>query len=405
MLKRINLNQFRICLCLSVIVIIGALPCVCAETNSVADNGQMNGAIREALDVYYQMKYKRAEELFDNAINKWPEHPMPYLVKAGYALERYRFHDDNTKEENRRFKEMVFNLNKKTIELAEKLLKVSSDDPDANYYLAAGYGNMGRFYVINRQWWRAFWNGKKGFKLCEKVVSINPDYYDAYLGLGIFHYFTATLPKVVKILSFLLGAPDGDKDRGISEIKIVVKNSNLLSVEARRILFRMCYEEKDWVNFHLITKWLSERYPENMVFNIYHIYGLTKTNNFEEALTLLNQLNLLFENDTSRLPVSTRTLFYRYSGYLNYNTGEYKRATQLYLDAVKLHKKDRFSEKEWAEDFFSLASSYAYLSQESMAFKYLKGAVRRGWDKESVEDHPAWKQYKDDPIFIRIIGS
>ncbi|MGR3218857.1 MAG: tetratricopeptide repeat protein [Candidatus Anammoxibacter sp.] len=414
MLKEINFNLFGIYLCLSLVVILGVLPCVNAETNGaevkivdkeLADGSLMNGEIREALEVYYQMNYKRAEELFNDVINKWPDHPLPYLVKAGYALERFRFHDDNTEDENSRFKEMVFNLNKKTVALAGKLLSANPDDPDANYYLGAGHGNMGRFYAINRQWWRAFWNGKKGFKLCEKVVNVRPDYYDAYLGLGIFHYLTATLPQVVKILSFLLGAPDGDKDKGIREIKIVVENSTLLSVEARRILFRMYYEEKDWANFHLIIKWLSERYPENTKFNIYHIYGLTKTNHFEEALTLLNHVDLLIENDPAMFPLSTRTLYYRYSGHLNFNTGEYRRAIQLYLEALKLHKKDRFFEEEWAEDFFSLASSYSYLSQESMAFKYLKQAVKRGWNKEGVEDHPAWKQYKNNPIFIRIVGS
>ncbi|MGR3220249.1 MAG: tetratricopeptide repeat protein [Candidatus Anammoxibacter sp.] len=391
-----------------------ALPCVYAGTDSSIDiredeepidKDQMHGEIRVVLDAYYQMEYKRAEELLDNVINKWPDHPLPYLAKGAYALERFRFHDDNTKEENKRFKEIVLNMNEKAIELAKEMLKASPNDPETTYYVAAGYGNIGRFYAINRQWWKAFWKGKNSINLCKKVVRASPDYYDAYLGLGIFHYFSATLPKVVKILSFLLGASDGDKDKGISEIKMAGDNSDLLAVEARRILRRIYYWEEDWVNFHLITKYLFERYPENTRFNIYHIYGLSKTNRFEEALTLLNQINLLVENDPSRLPVSTRTLYYRYSGYLNFNTGEYKRATQLYLEAVKLHKKDRFSENEWAEDFFSLASSYAYLSQESMAFKYLKEAVRRELDKESVRGHPAWKQYKDNPIFIRIIGS
>ena len=64
MLKKINLNIYKICLCLSVVVIIGALPCVYAETNSaddkrvdkeLIDKVQMNGEIREALDVFYQM--------------------------------------------------------------------------------------------------------------------------------------------------------------------------------------------------------------------------------------------------------------------------------------------------------------------------------------------------------------
>lgn len=414
MLKKVNLNLFQIWLCLFFVAIIAVLPSVYGETNiyddvkvdkELLDKGLLISEIREALDAYYQMDYKRAEELFDEVINKWPDNPLSYLAKGGYALERFRFRSDNTKEENDRFKEIIFSLNEKAIEIAKKILDVDPGDPDANYYLAAGHGNIGRFYVINRQWWKAFWKGKKGFKMCQKVVNITPDYYDAYLGLGIFHYFTATLPKVVKVLSFLLGAPDGDKERGIREIKMVADNSRLLTVEAKRILLRVYYWEEDWVNFLSITKWLFERYPGNIGFNIYCVYGLTKTYKYDEAMERLNKVNILIENQPSRLPDSIRTHYYRYSGYLSYNTGEYMRAVQSYLEAIKLSTEDKLFEKVLAEDFFCLSSSFAYMSEEKMAFQYLRTAISKGWKKEDVAEHPAWKQYKDNPIFIRIVGS
>ena len=414
MLRTINLHLFRVCLFFSVTVIICALPRVNAETNnSVAisedeepvDKDLMQGEILVILDAYYQMEYKRAEELLDKVINKWPDHPLPYLARGAYALERFRFHQDNTNEENNRFKDIVLNMNEKAVKLAREMLKTNPNDPDTTYYVAAGYGNIGRFYAMNRQWWKAFWKGKDSINLCKKVVSANPDFYDAYLGLGIFHYFSATLPKVVKILSVLLGVSDGEKDKGIMEIKMAGDNSELLSVEAKRILRRIYYWEKDWANFHLITKYLFERYPENTRFNIYHIYGLAKTSRFEEALTLLNHVNLLIKNDPLRLPVSSRTLYYRYSGYLNYNIGKYSLASQAYLGFFTLNTGGSLLGKGRAEDFFLLASSYAYMLEEEMAFKYLEEAIGIGWNKEGVSGHPAWEQYKDNPIFIRIIGS
>ena len=98
--------------------------------------------------------------------------------------------------------------------------------------------------------WKAFWKGKKGYKMLKKIVEKDQEYHDAYLGLGIYNYFSAIMPKFVKALSFLLGGSTGDKDEGIRQLELVRDNSSLLSVEARKILLRTYRGEEDWDAFY-----------------------------------------------------------------------------------------------------------------------------------------------------------
>jgi hypothetical protein len=59
-------------------------------------------------------------------------------------------------------------------------------------------GLLARWEAITGHWHAAYRHGRQAFKAQQKAIEINPAQYDAYLGVGIFHYYTATLPAGVK---------------------------------------------------------------------------------------------------------------------------------------------------------------------------------------------------------------
>ncbi|MGR3302850.1 MAG: tetratricopeptide repeat protein [Candidatus Scalindua sp.] len=387
-----------IVLCLFSLLISSTLLCNFSNAESIkwsdAQQNPLIEKIRLAMDANYRMDSERSEDIFNEAISKWPEDPMPYLFKGGLYLNKFRYLNDNMEEERARLKEQILYLNNKVIDIARRRIKEDPNDVRAYYCLGGANGNLGRFYIINGKWWKGFWKGKKGFKILEKIVKKNPKYYDAYIGLGIFHYFSATLPKVVKVLSFLLGGPKGDKEKGIRELKLVRDNSTLLSIEARRILLRVFRFEKDWNGFYHTSKWLAEHYPENLYFQIPYIYGLTQDRQYSTAQHQLSKVDSLLENDPSRLPLSIRVKYYRYSGLLDYNLGEYSRSVQSYLNAIDLSRSKWPPERIWPEDYYYLATSYAGLKKEKEAFKYLRQAIIKDWKMVDFEEQPEWQPYK-----------
>jgi len=380
--------------------------CLNADTikNSDSQHDLIIEKIRQAMDAYYRMDDQRAENIFDDAIGKWPEDPMPYLFKGGFYLNILRYRNKNRDEENKRLKEKIISLNNRVIDISRNRISENPDDMDALYCMGGAYGNTGRAYILNGQWWKGFWKGKKGFKIMKKVVEKDPDYFDAYLGLGIYHYFTATLPKIAKVISFLLGNPKGDKEKGIREFELVRDNSTLLAIEARKILLRVSRWEEDKNGFYNGSKWLAEHYPENPHFQIPYIYGLTQNRRYEDAQHQRGIVDSLIQNDPSQLPFSVRVKYYRYSGLLSYNLGEYLRSVESYLSAFDLSRTKWPPERIWAEDYYYLAASNAKLKKEKEAFKYLRKAIKKSWKRDNIEEQPEWQPYRHNQEFIQIIS-
>ncbi len=372
--------------------------------NTDSQHDLITEKIREAMDAYYRMDDQRAENIFNDIIGKWPEDPLPYLFKGGFYLNRLRYRNKNREEENQRLKDKIISLNNRVIDIARKQISEDPDNMDALYCLGGAYGNTGRAYILNGQWWKGFWKGKKGFKLLKKVVKKDPDYYDAYLGLGIYHYFTATLPKIAKVISILLGGPMGDKEKGIREFELVRDNSTLLAIEARKILLRVSRWEEDRDGFYNGSKWLAEHYPENPHFQIPYIYGLTQNGSYEDAQRQRSKVDSLIQNDPSQLPFSVRVKYYRYSGLLSYNLGEYSRSVESYLSAIDLSRAKWPPERIWAEDYYYLAASNARLKKDKEAFKYLRKAIEKSWHSDDIEGQPEWQPYIHNQQFINIIS-
>ena len=356
------------------------------------------------MDAYYRMDDQRAENIFNETISKWPEAPQPYLFKGGFYLNILRYRNKNIEEENQRLKDKIISLNNRVIDITRKQISEDPDNMDALYCLGGAYGNTGRAYILNGQWWKGFWKGKKGFKLLKKVVKKDPDYFDAYLGLGIYHYFTATLPKIAKVISILLGGPMGDKEKGIREFELVRDNSTLLAIEARKILLRVSRWEEDRDSFYNGSKWLAEHYPENPHFQIPYIYGLTQNSSYENAQRQRSKVDSIIHNNPSQLPFSVRVKYYRYSGFLSYNLGEYSRSVESYLSAIDLSRTKWPPERIWAEDYYYLAASNAKLVKEKEAFKYLRKAIEKGWKRDNIKQQPEWQLYRQNPEFISVIS-
>ncbi len=382
---------------------------VCGYSNAEELSGDKQQSplidtIWNAMEASYRMDYKHAEELFDETIEKWPDDPMPYLFKGGLYLNMFEKVSNESEEEIERIKAQILYLNNKAIEFARIRISGNPDDENARYSLGGATGNIGRYYILNGRYMKAFWKGKKGFKILKRIVDKDDDYHDAYLGLGLYNYFSATMPKIVKVLSFILGGSTGDKEKGISQLELVRDNSKLLSVEARKILLRVYRGEDDFNAFYHNSKWLAEHYPENLYFQIPYIYGLTHNKQFEDAQNKLTAVNAMLKNDLTALSTNIRVKYYRYAGLLNYKLGNYEESKKSYMNALELVGDTFPPTRLWSEDYYYLAASNAILENEKEAFKYLRKAIVKGWQADKLDKLPEWLPYKHNNEFLMLIG-
>ena len=110
-----------------------------------------------------------------------------------------------------------------------------------------------------------------------------PDLEDAYLGLGIYHYYADVLPGVLKVLAPLVGM-NGDRERGLAEIRRAVRGGDLVGVEGRFFLAEIyaTLEEDHWTAYGY-SRGLREEFPEHDLFTWIHARVLDELHRSEEA--------------------------------------------------------------------------------------------------------------------------
>lgn len=188
---------------------------VLAAANPFNNSDELDKQIRAGLSHLYNLEFEKGDKIFQEIWGEAAEHPMIAFGKASvqwWRLSVYVLETDP--EESKTFLKDVNDC----IKLARA--KIDRGDPTGEGYLALGgaYGLLGRWQATNQEWMSAYFTGKKAIKYLRRTLKVNPEMKDANMGLGIFDYYVATLPAVVRVLAFL-GA-GGDSQVGIQELTV-----------------------------------------------------------------------------------------------------------------------------------------------------------------------------------------
>lgn len=244
-----------------------------------AQNSRMTAMGSGAMELVYNMKYNEADAIFDEIIKLEPENAYGYFLKSVCYFWMFQNYPQDEKL-GEKYKNITF----KTVEVAEKMLDKSENNLDAMFYLGGAYGNLGRYYALDKSFVKAYWYGKKGKNYLLDVVERNPKYYDAYLGLGIYHYYADVLPKIFKTFSFLFGI-QGDRELGLRELRLALSNSKNTKTEAMIFLGAIYVDvEKDYKKALPVFRTLFEKYPDSKLAGMTLARCYWETGNYELAI-------------------------------------------------------------------------------------------------------------------------
>ncbi|MDD5544418.1 MAG: tetratricopeptide repeat protein [Acidobacteriia bacterium] len=225
------------------------------------NDARADALIRRGLSHSYNLEYTAAAKDWQELIAMYPDHPAGYVYRAALVWwEAVEDHEDKGLQE--RFERQ----NQEAIDKAHAWLKSHPQDKLGLAYLASAYGNKSRFDVtVTRSYLSALRNGKKAFKYIEMAHELDKNFYDAYIGLGSYNYFTGALPGVIKPFAWLLGAR-GDKNEGINQLILASQKGEYAQTEAKIILLSVYFNEKRWVDYERELEGLMASHPQNHVF-------------------------------------------------------------------------------------------------------------------------------------------
>jgi hypothetical protein len=232
----------------------------------------------------YNLDFPAAHKIFETWQHAHPEDPMGAASNAAAYLfnefERLHILDldlftDKTLEQRRdqpaadpKIK-VAFDVElSKADEIAEKVLAQSRDDRDALFARVLTDGLRGTYAgLIENKKNDALDFLKSSRSLAEKLIGIDPTYYDAYLAVGIENYLLGLRSAPTRLFLRLSGAQTS-KQKGIVNLTITAEKGRYLAPYARLLLVIAALRDGDRPTAKKLLIDLARQFPQNGLYQL-----------------------------------------------------------------------------------------------------------------------------------------
>ena len=218
------------------VLLLVAGPARAAESRYITP--EMDKDIMEGVDDIYRMRFDAAEDAARRAIAIDPEEPHAYIGLAGAAWTKYVYGTDQGDES------LIKEFEKRTekaIAVGEAWTKKHPDDAGGLMTLGAAYGVWSRLLIVQHSWVRGYLKGRRALTLTKEAVKKDPQYWDAYLGLGMYEYYSDLYPHFIGALAKLVLR--GNRKQGIDDLEMVAEKGHFSQSNARILLVEIYTED------------------------------------------------------------------------------------------------------------------------------------------------------------------
>src|SRR5262249_19633592 len=133
----------------------------------------------------------------------------------------------------------------KSLQLADAILARSPKDADALFVKIMALGLRADFdALIDRHYMDSLKTMKTSRATAEHLLSIEPNYYDAYLAVGVENYLLSLKAAPVRWFLQMNGAQT-DRERGIQNLRLTAEKGHYLCPYARLLLAVAALRNKD----------------------------------------------------------------------------------------------------------------------------------------------------------------
>ncbi len=308
---------------------------------------------REGNEALYNMDYETARAKFEELRKRAPHHPAGDLYIAtvtwlGHLNKSRRLQTNLYRSESsfyagadkanegaegdsvdpavdRAFRDRMAQAKTKALALVAK----NKNDADALYFLGSYYGVMAGYEASTaRKFFSAMRNGSRSVDAHEKVLKLKPDYYDAYLSVGMYDYIVGNLPFAYKAIAAIAGIR-GNKLRGITRLQTIVEKNAATADDARVMLLAIYQNERRYEDALVLLQQLSDKYPRSYLVKLEKAYTLMTLKRADDAYATFEDLL----KDPAAAPAMD-LVHYQYAEALAVNK-EHRRAAEHFLEVPK----------------------------------------------------------------------
>ena len=229
----------------------------------LTQNQDFDSRVNEGIKQIYNIKFTEAEKTFRSVIADYPNHPSGRFFLAMIDWWKILLDPDNESSD-----EMFFLKLEDVIYQCDQILKKNPKDVNALFFKGGAIGFRGRLHAFRESWLKAADNGREALPIVEEASALDPNNMDVQLGFGIYNYYASVIPNEFPLIKpLMIFFPDGDKVKGIQQLKNTAFNGKFAKYEARYFLMTLYYRyESNSIVADEYAKLLNDDFPDNPVF-------------------------------------------------------------------------------------------------------------------------------------------
>ncbi|HEY2383800.1 MAG TPA: hypothetical protein VGK48_21710 [Terriglobia bacterium] len=231
------------------------------SASALYEDSTADSLIRSATESTYMLRLAEARVSARELQRKYPDHPAGFLIET----ETYWW-EAQEDPGNSKIEDTYYHAQALAQEKAEKALETGKYyKPELLAYLASTYGSYARFQVTQKDaYLGALRAGLRAHDYAVQAYTLDKNYYDVYVGLGAFNYFTGTLPSMIKPFAWLMGAT-GDKNLGVDQLQTAMEKARYSRTEARIVYYTALLTNQEFGTAFPILEKLIVDFPDNFV--------------------------------------------------------------------------------------------------------------------------------------------
>jgi hypothetical protein len=236
----------------------------------------------EALGRLYSFDFPGAHKALDGYIAVHPGEPLPYAFRASaylfYELDRlgvleseFLMDDDRIVAKTRpepdpAIRKLFFAALDDAQHRAEAALKANPNDRSALFAMVVASGVATDYMaLVEKRQIGSLSPAKRGNGYAQRLLKLDPTFYDAYLTSGFSEYMIGSLPFFIRWFVHF-DSVEGDKQRGVHQLELVARDGHYLKPLAKVFLGIIDLREKKPREAQRLLGELAHDYPANPLY-------------------------------------------------------------------------------------------------------------------------------------------
>lgn len=238
-----------------------------AAPRSILEDPYVRTEGKKGLDLLYDMKFEQANQIFDEIVERYPNHPIGPFLRGLNIWWNHIMLDLTDPSHDEEF----FAAMEEVVERCDRMLDRDSDTLDALFLKGAALGFQARLHSNREEWFSAVVAGKKAIGYVREAGKKADGIPDYLFGKGMYDYYAAIIPEHYTMgRAVMLFLPDGDRERGLEQLRRAAQEGHFIQTEAVYFLLQIHYlYEENYQKSRQHARWLREQYPDNSYFHTY----------------------------------------------------------------------------------------------------------------------------------------